>query len=127
MATIFFPEALNQGHAMLAQSLRGEIIILSACLFMGCFGYALTLVVLGLTAAFARHIPFRVMHKASMLVGIGVAAIAELYLVPFFFFRASDQTAIIGIALGLAALAVAVGAAIRLVWRTTFYRQSQQT
>jgi hypothetical protein len=99
-----FPEALNQGHATLAQVLRGETIILAASLFMGFLGYTFTIVLLGLTTAFVKRIPFRVMHKASMLVGIGAAALTELYRIPFFLHRASDQTAITGICLGVGVL-----------------------
>jgi hypothetical protein len=122
-----FPEALNQGHATFAQVLRGETIILTASLFMGFLGYTFTIVLLGLTTAFVKRIPFRVMHKASMLVGIGAAALTELYRIPFLLHRASEQTAIIGICLGVGVLVMMIGAAVRLVWRSAFSHQSLHT
>jgi hypothetical protein len=122
-----FPEALNQGHATFAQVLRGEVILLAASLFTGFLGYTFSLVLLGLTVTFGKHIPFRVMHKASMLVGVGFAALVELYRVPSLLHGASDQDAIAGMCLGGTVLTLTVGAAVRLVWRSSSSHASQQS
>lgn len=84
MTAPHFPEALNQGHATLSQVLRGVAIILYACVFVGIVGYMLTLIALGFRAAFAKHLSFRVMHRASMAVGFAFAALIPLYQIPFF-------------------------------------------
>ena len=124
MAALFFPEALNQGHATFAQWLRGEMIILVGCLFVGFLGYSLTLVALGLTTAFIKRVPFRVMNNASMVVGVGSAALLELYSIPSRLHRASGLTAMIGISLALVFLALTVGIAVRLVWRSVLSSES---
>lgn len=118
MAALYFPEALNQGQATLAQLLRGQAIILCACVFLGFLGYAATLVALGMITAFAGRLPFSVMHRASMTVGIGAAALIELYLLPsYLLHRMSDLSATLGIGLALLGLVIAIGIAIRLVLR----------
>ncbi|MGO9437976.1 MAG: hypothetical protein ACLPH3_14715 [Terracidiphilus sp.] len=58
--------------------------------YVGVIAYNLALVVLGLCAAFAKHLPFRVMHKASITAGFGFAALIELYRIPFVLYRPTD-------------------------------------
>jgi hypothetical protein len=126
VTAFYFPEALNQGHATLAQWLRGESIILIGSLFIGFLGYTATLILLGLTTAFVKRVPFQIMHKAAMLVGVGSAALIELYSIPFRVHRASYLTAIIGISLALSVLALTVSMAVRVVWRSVFAVESRQ-
>ena len=126
MAVLYFPEALNQGHATLSELLRGEALILCGCLFVGIIGYAMALVAIGLCAAFAKHPPFRVMHKASMTVGFGFAALIELYRLPFVLYRPSNLAAILGICSALLALVFSIGIAVRMVWRNTPSPQQHQ-
>src|SRR5437660_4859158 len=118
MAALYFPEALNQGHATLFEVMRGEAIILCACVFLGILGYCLALMVLGACALFAKYLRFPVMHKASMAVGIAFAALIQLYRIPFFLFRPSNFAAILGICLALLALAFGLGTAVRVVRRS---------
>jgi inner membrane protein involved in colicin E2 resistance len=115
MAVYYFPEALNQGHATIAEVLRGQALILFLCAFVGFLGYTLAMIVLGFFTAFVRHLPFRVMHKASMTVGIAFAALIQLYRIPFLLYRPSDLAAVIGIALAFLALAFGIGIAVRIV------------
>jgi len=117
MAALYFPEALNQGRATLTEMLRGEAIILCGCVFFGLLGYALTLIVLGFCTAFVKRLPFRVMHKASITVGLGFAALIQLYRIPFFLYRPSDLAGILGICLAFLGLVFAIGTAVRFVRR----------
>ncbi|MFZ0744855.1 MAG: hypothetical protein WAM85_10635 [Terracidiphilus sp.] len=116
MVAIFFPEALNQGHATLFDVVRGGTVILGVCLTFGFSGYALTIVPLGFFTAFAKHLPFRVIHKASMIVAVAFLAIIPLYLIPFFIFKRSNLIAILGIGLALLVLVSAIVTAVRIVW-----------
>jgi hypothetical protein len=111
-----FPEALPH-YATLFEVLTGEAVILYGCVFLGAIGYTLTLVVLGWCVAFGKRIPFRIMHKASMIVGIAFAALIQLYRIPFILYRPSDLAAILGISLAFLALVFGIGTAVRIVRR----------
>jgi hypothetical protein len=126
VAAFYFPEALNQGHATLAQWLRGESIILIGSLFIGCVGYAATLVLLGWTSAFGKSVPFPIMHKAAMFIGVGSAGLLELYFIPLQVLGGDQTAAIVGISLALSVLALTVALAVRVVWRNVFAGESQQ-
>ncbi len=118
MAALYFPEALNQGHATILEILRGSALILCISLLFGFIGYAATVSVLGVYATFAKRLPFWVMHKASMAVGLAFAAIVPLYMIPFFLYPPSSLAAILGICLGLMALAFAIRLSVRIVRRS---------
>lgn len=126
MTAFLFPEALNQGHSTFSQVLRREFMFFYGCFFIGCMGYAAALVLLGFVTAFVRHLPFRIMHKASMTVGIGFAALLQLYRIPFVLHRPSDGTAIIGICIALLGLALSITIAARIVVRNGSYDASRQ-
>ena len=125
MIALFFPEALNQGHSTFSQVLRREFMFLYGCFFIGCMGYAAALVLLGFVTAFVRHLPFRIMHQASMSVGIGSAALLQLYRIPFVLHRPSDGTAISGICLASLAWAISIVIAVRIVLRNAGYHASR--
>jgi hypothetical protein len=126
MAALYFPEALNQGHPTAFDIVRGGAIILGACVIFGFFGYALTIVPLGLFTAFAKRPPFRVIHKASMIVAVSFVAIIPLYWIPFFIFKPSNLAAILGIGSAVLALLFAMVTATRIVWRGATSLETQQ-
>jgi len=119
MTVLLFPEALNQGRAAtLSDVLHYVAIVGGGCLFLGMLGYTLTLIALGFRTVFAKTLPFQVMHKASMTVGLAFTALIPLYVIPIFLYGPSDLAAIVGIALGLLALVFALGIAFRIVRRS---------
>jgi hypothetical protein len=126
VAASYFPEALNQGHTTLTQWLKGESIIVILSLMIGCIGYAATLVLLGLMTAFARRVPFPIMHTAAMYVGVGSAALLGLYFIPQQVLGKDQTAAIVGISLSLSILALTVALAVRVVWRNVFAGESRQ-
>ena len=126
MTVFLFPEALNQGHAAtLSDVLCYVAIVGGGCVFLGMIGYTLTLIALGFRTVFAKPLPLRVMHKASMTVGLAFTTLIPLYMIPLFLYRPSDLAAIVGIALGFLALVLAMGIAFRVVRRSATTPEAQ--
>jgi hypothetical protein len=75
LAFLFYPEALNQ-HPM---TLLHEAKLLMIWFPIGCVAYIWTFSVLMVYTAFAKQLPARVMHNASMAVGLAIIAILPLY------------------------------------------------
>lgn len=127
MDVLDLPRAQDQGHATFLEALRGESVILGGCLFIGILGYTAALVILGFVAAFARPLPFRAMNRAAMCVGVGCAALIQLYSIPLLIFGVSDRHAIAGICLAFLGLILAIVAATGIVLREIKSRELPRT
>ena len=120
MVILYFPEALNQRPVTLLDEAR----LLYFCIPIGFLAYIWSFSTLMVYTAFAKHLSLRVMHKASMTVGLAFAALLPLYLIPFFlfrpffFYRRSNLAAILGICLALLVLILAIRTAVHIVKRT---------
>jgi hypothetical protein len=88
-------------------------------------GYTLALIVLGFCSIFAKHLAFRVMNKASMIVGSSFAALLPLYTIPSLLYRPSNIAAVVGLCIALLALVIAIGTAVRTVWRNASTPETQ--